>query len=41
MYYVIGVLNEQIQRALHMQDWVMNMIEAIGDKYVESSDDAE
>nr|DAN37847.1 MAG TPA: hypothetical protein [Caudoviricetes sp.] len=41
MYQVIGVLNEQIQRALHMQDWVMNTIEALGDKYIESSDDAE
>lgn len=41
MYQVIGVFNEQIQRTLHMQDWVTNTIEAIGDKYVESSDDAE
>jgi len=41
IYQVMGVLNAQIQRTLHMQDWVMNMIEDIGEMYCDIPDDVE
>lgn len=41
MHQVMGVFNDQIQRALQTCDWITDKIEEIGYKYTESVYDAE